>query len=227
MKHIRGLVTTTQALRQTFLIPRASARPQFFRYPPVQSHTQSQVRFRYTSPRDKAVKSDEIRDENIPFDYIQIVNENNKLDPPVSLAQALSSINRPEQYIAQVSPGSANRHPICKITNRKEVEERSRAAAEAAKASKLVVKQVELNWAIDAHDLSHRLKQITNFLQKGRQVEVVLLRKKHKREPTPEEIKNVMDSVLQTIKDAGAVQVIPMEGQPGRRAMITAKKKKE
>lgn len=222
MKHIRGLVSTTQALRQTFFIPQALPRPQLYRYPSLQPP--SQIRFRATISRSQYGK-DETKDENIPWDYIQLVNPDNKLDPPVSLKRALSSIERPGQYILQVSPGSEDKYPICKILSRREVQERTRNLVKAAQAAKVTVKQVELNWAIDAHDLSHRLKQVTKFLEKGRQVEVILMRKKQKRTPTPEEVKYVMDSVLKAVEDAGATQVTPMEGQPGKRVVYTVRKK--
>jgi translation initiation factor IF-3 len=85
-------------------------------------------------------------------------------------------------------------------------------------------KQIELNWAIDAHDLAHRLKQLTNFLEKGRKVEVIMKRKKAKRSPTVEEIKQVIQSVLDTTREAGGTQVKAMEGEPGKQVIITVKK---
>ncbi|KAL4782021.1 translation initiation factor IF-3, C-terminal domain-containing protein [Aspergillus varians] len=227
MKHMRGLVSISQALRQTFLVPQTLPRPQFFRCPPVQPS--SQIRLRHWNPRNgppnQAAKPEELKDEAIRADYIQIVNEDNKLDPPVRLTSVLSSIERPAHFVLQVAPGARDKPPICKIVNRRELRERERALTKAAQASKTSVKQIELNWAIDPHDLSHRLKQMTNFLEKGRQVEIILTRKKHKRTPTPEEVKNVMEKVLQAVKDAGAVQISPMEGEPGKRVMLTVKKK--
>ncbi|KAL4917540.1 translation initiation factor IF-3, C-terminal domain-containing protein [Aspergillus aurantiobrunneus] len=227
MKHIRGLISITQALRQTFVVPQTLPRPQFFRYPPVRSP--SQIRFRYSSPRhNPRNQSGEVKDEDILSDYIQLVNEDNKLGPPVRLSDTLRSIERPEQFILRVSTGARDGFPICKVINRREQQNRERAivkAAKAAQATKNSVKQVELNWAIDPHDLSHRLKQVTNFLEKGRQVEIILTKKRNKRTPTEEEVKNVMAKTLQATKDANAVQVSPMEGEPGRRVMLTVKKR--
>jgi translation initiation factor IF-3 len=108
--------------------------------------------------------------------------------------------------------------------NRAALRESERAYAKAARAAKVSVKQMELNWAIDNNDLTHRLKQITAFLEKGCKVEIILLRKKGKRPPTVEEVKSVMDKVLQAVKDADAVQTKAMEGEPGRRLMLTVKK---
>lgn len=224
MKHIRGLVTTTQALHQTFLVPHVLPRSQFLRYAPVQSS--SQLRYRFTSSRySQPAKTDEFRDEGIQADFIQLVGEDNKLMPPVQLNSVLASIERPAQFVLQVAPGAPDRPPICKVVNRDQMRQRERAVAKTAQATKLSVKQIELNWAIDAHDLSHRLKQLASFLEKGRQVEVILTKKKHKRNATPEEVKNVMDKVLQAVRDANAIQVSAMEGQPGKRVMLTVKQK--
>ncbi|KAL6234476.1 hypothetical protein BDW75DRAFT_212317 [Aspergillus navahoensis] len=226
MKHIRGLVSTTQALRQTFLLPqasRASLRPQFSCYSPVQ--TLPQVQVRYTSSGSGPQGAGEIKDEDIQSDYVQVVGENNKLSGPTKLSTFLSSLQRPQQYLLQVQAGTRDRLPVCKVINRREAQERARAFAKAAKASKKTVKQVELNWAIDPHDLSHRLKKITDFLEKGIQVEIILTRKRHKRPATEEEVRSVMEKILQAIKDADATQISPMEGEPGKRVVLTVKKK--
>lgn len=106
-----------------------------------------------------------------------------------------------------------------------EAREAERARAKAAHALKASTKQVELNWAIDAHDLSHRLKQLSKFLGKGRKVEIILTRKQGKRPPTAQEVKHVMDSVLETVREADSLQVRPMEGEPGRHVTLVAKKR--
>ncbi|KAL4989332.1 hypothetical protein BDW68DRAFT_157058 [Aspergillus falconensis] len=226
MKHIRGLVSTIQALRQTFLLPQASrtsSRPQFCRYSPVQ--TLPQVQFRNASSSSGPQGAGEIKDEDIQSDYVQVVGENNKLSGPTKLSTFLNSLQRPQQYLLQVQAGTRDRLPVCKVINRREAQERARAFAKAAKAAKKTAKQVELNWAIDPHDLSHRLKKITDFLRKGIQVEIILTRKRHKRPATEEEVRSVMEKILQAIKDANATQISPMEGEPGKRVVLTVKKK--
>ncbi|RDW76618.1 putative translation initiation factor IF3 [Aspergillus mulundensis] len=225
MKHIRGLVSTTQALRQTFLLPQASPRPQFLRYTPV--HPPSQIRFRSAIPRTKQQTTAEVKDEDIPSDYVQIVGEDNKLKEPQRLSTLLRSINRAKVFVIQVQAGTLETPAVCKIMNRQEAYERARALVKAAKAAKKTVKQVELNWAIDAHDLSHRLKKITGFLDKGIQVEIILVRKRHKRPATAEEVKGLMANILEAIKDAGAEQISPMEGEPGKQVVLTVKKKEQ
>lgn len=86
-------------------------------------------------------------------------------------------------------------------------------------------KKIELNWAIDPHDLSHRLKQLANFLDKGRRVDLTLMRKRGKRRPTPEEIQHVMDRVTEGIEAANGCQLKPMDGQPGKQVLMYVKRK--
>lgn len=86
-------------------------------------------------------------------------------------------------------------------------------------------KKIELNWAIDRHDLSHRLKQMTSFLDKGRKVDISLVKKRGKRWPTEDEIKNLMDSVKQAIEEAGAIEHKPMEGDVGKILVMYVKRK--
>ncbi|KAL3444495.1 translation initiation factor IF-3, C-terminal domain-containing protein [Aspergillus insuetus] len=236
MKHIRGLVSATQALRQIFLVPQTIPRAHFTSS--VHTHIPLQLRpfhssrpcARWRGPGSSdapkaANKAEQPKDEAIKAHYVRIVEEDGRLGPPEMLSRVLRSIERPANFVLQVSPVSpTNEPPVCKIVNRAALRESERAYAKAARAAKVSVKQMELNWAIDNNDLAHRLKQITAFLEKGCKVEIILLRKKGKRPPTVEEVKSVMDKVLQAIKDADAVQTKAMEGEPGRRLMLTVKK---
>ncbi|KAL2006002.1 hypothetical protein VTN00DRAFT_9656 [Thermoascus crustaceus] len=228
MRHIRGFISTAQALRRTFLPP-----PEFTRAPFIEYDfpwRRAQLRFlQYSrSPAPNAgapAKPGPVRDEDIRAQFVQIVNENGGLDPPARKIDVLRSIQRPEYSLVQVSPGTDDRPPVCKILSRQFLKEQERAKAKAAHATKIATKQIELNWAIDNHDLSHRLKQLVSFLDKGRKVEIILTRKKGKRAPTAEEVKNLMDNVLETIKEANATQIKGMEGEPGKHVILTVKKK--
>ncbi|EAW07617.1 putative translation initiation factor IF3 [Aspergillus clavatus NRRL 1] len=233
MKHIRGLTSITQALRHTFLPPLQSSPAQLSRYNPV--HRATQLRLLHSShplsaqqsrqKNKEQSKQKQIKDEDIQSEFVQIVNEAGNLEQPIRLREALHSFDRSENFLIQVSPGPPDQPPVCKIVNRLAMREHERAKAKAAHATKTAVKQIELNWAIDPHDLTHRLKQLTSFLDKGRRVEIVLTRKKGKRAPTVEEIRNVMDSVLQVTREADATQIKPMEGEPGKHVTLFVKKR--
>lgn len=229
MKHMRGLFSMTQTLRHLFLPPLQIPRTAFFPSIRIQNRlplrSYSSRRDTNPDPSNPPDQQQQLKDENIRSTFIQIANEEGRLNPPVRLANVLRNIERPANFVLQVSPPTEGAYPVCKIVNRVEAREAERARAKAAHALKASTKQVELNWAIDAHDLSHRLKQLSKFLGKGRKVEIILTRKQGKRPPTAQEVKHVMDSVLETVREADSLQVRPMEGEPGRHVTLVAKKR--
>lgn len=91
--------------------------------------------------------------------------------------------------------------------------------------AKTSIKQIELNWSIDPHDLSHRLKKLPAFVDKGRTVEIILTRKRNKRMATADEIKQLMDTLRAAIEEANAHQTKPMDGEVGKTLTITVEKK--
>ena len=227
MNHKRGLVSTAQALRQTFIAPINNPRlglvQPFFLQNALQLRSFQNGR-RLALPEARAPVKMPIKDEAIRAPFVQLVNEEGKINPPEPLSNVLASFDRSKFFLLQVSPGAPRQPPVCKILNKMEYRANEKAKEKAAKAAKQSTKQIELNWAIDAHDLAHRLKQLTSFLEKGRKVEIVLTRKRHKRAPTVDEIKHVMQSVLDTTREAGGTQVKAMEGEPGKHVTITVKK---
>ncbi|KAJ5773511.1 hypothetical protein N7457_008407 [Penicillium paradoxum] len=227
MNHTRGLVSSAQALRHIFIAPIHTSRVGILRVNPLQNG--NQARFFQQSRRL------ELREYRPPVDsppingairasFVQVVNDEGNLDPPTRLEDVLESFDQDKFFLLQVQEGDHNNPPVCKVYNKKEVRAHEKAKAKSARSSKVALKQIELNWAIDAHDLSHRLKQLSTFLEKGRRVEVLLTTKKRKRSPTVDEIKQVMQSVLDTIREAGGTQTKAMEGEPGKQLKITAQK---
>lgn len=232
MKHARGLVSTLQAFRSIFLTPLETLRPQSLRYRPIQSQRQSRF-IQNSCPRPFAhsralfaeTKPKALQDEDIRSEIVQIAADDGKLGAPQRLKDVLGSIDRSQYFVLQVSPGASRQPPVCKIFSKRAVREYIRSKEKAAHATKTAAKQIELNWAIDSHDLAHRLKQLSDFLEKGRKVEIILTRKKGKRAPTPDEIKHVMTSVTETTQKANAILVKPVEGEPGHRVQMVVKKK--
>ncbi|KAJ5664084.1 hypothetical protein N7507_004815 [Penicillium longicatenatum] len=227
MNHTRGLISTAQALRQTFLAPFQSSRFSFIQPSVLQNglqirnfqHSRCLALHRPRPPVKGPIKDEEIRSQTV-----QVVNSAGDLDPPEFLSDVLETFDRKKYFLIQVSPGAFKKPPVCKVMDKLEYRNAEKAKEKAAKAAKQSLKQIELNWAIDAHDLEHRLKQLAAFLEKGRKVEIILTRKKHKRPPTVDEIKHVMQTVLDTTREAGATQVKAMEGEPGKRVLLTVKK---
>lgn len=166
-------------------------------------------------------------DEKIgrPTTYIRLVNSDNRLDEPIYLEDALHAIDRRECYILQVAGREQGRIPICKVINKKEQHLQQRDRGKGSRPKKLGLKKMELNWAIDAHDLSRQLKQLTNFLEQGRKVELTLKKKPGKRHPTLEEINHLMENTRNAIHAADAVQAKEVKGDPGKQLVMIVKKR--
>jgi translation initiation factor IF-3 len=233
MKYLRFLMSSgheycytllfTQRIPQ-FLLPRQEASPAATNFRFLR-HFHSRPRTRNLLTPITEGKSGTIKDEDIRTDIIQVVNENGRLGPPVRTADTLRSLQRDKYSLVQVSPGSVDRPPVCKILSKEVIREQQRAKEKAPPVKKRSTKQIELNWAIDPHDLAHRLKSLTGFIEKGQKVEVILTRKRGKRPPTNDEVKNVMDTVMEEIDKANAVQIEPMEGQLGKHVVVVVKRK--
>ncbi|KAH8704075.1 hypothetical protein BGW36DRAFT_370538 [Talaromyces proteolyticus] len=167
--------------------------------------------------------------EEIEANVIQLVNENGQLELPTLKNNVLISLRRDSQILVQLDPGGAGRNTVCKVMNIKDLRDQERAKENTVRlakhAAKTSHKQIELNWSIDPHDLAHRLKKLTSFLEKDKTVEIVLTRKKGKRAATAPEIQQLLDHVQSTVQAANAHQAKPMDGEPGKTLTITVEKK--
>jgi translation initiation factor IF-3 len=112
--------------------------------------------------------------------------------------------------------------PVCKIINVREAYQHAQKqrmqSKEKRNASKVSasIKTLELNWAIDPNDLSHRLERVQEFLEEGRKVEVVLAAKKKGRKASTEECKGVLERIRGVVGNVdGAKEVRDMEGRVG------------
>lgn len=230
MKHIQGLSSSSQALRQVFVTCARNPRVGILPFRPIQYGAQLRSfqqshRLDIKESRQPVVQNP--RNEAIGAPYICVVNDQGLLDSPITLLEALDTFDHSESFLMQVQEATNDQLPVCKIINKKAWQKAQKALEKSARASKTGSKQIELNWAIDAHDLSHRLKQMSKFLDKGYKVEILLTTKKRKRNPTVDEIKKVMQNVLDTIKAAGARQTQEIEGEVGKQLKIFAKKVKQ
>jgi translation initiation factor IF-3 len=123
-------------------------------------------------------------------------------------------------------PTEQGKPPICKIIDKKQSYEQSKAKAKNSKNSKnpgLTNKAIELSWVIEKGDLSHRLKKMKDFLEKGFKVEISVAQKRRGKVATPEQAREVLQSVLDTIEGTeGARQSKPKTGKIGSEMTIFA-----
>jgi translation initiation factor IF-3 len=191
------------------------------------------------------LKDDDI--ESLNFTHVHLVNEDSSLSPPQLLRDILNGLDKKTHTLVavQVPPPSLRSRfdappttpaeggpptiPICRIVDRKAARDEKKAA-KSKKASNpaLTLKTIELNWAIDAHDLDYRLKQLKGFLEKGYRVDVMLTGKRKKRRATPEEAKHTMERVRQAIEECeGAREWKDIEGKLGGQMMVYAEGSKK
>jgi translation initiation factor IF-3 len=152
----------------------------------------------------------------IPSPTVQMVDEHGSLLPPIPIQKVLQMIDPYKNFLAMVSkPGQIN-PPVCRILNRIDELKRLRQVAKAQSKKKKTTspKQIELNWAIDPNDFSHKLDQLQGFLEKGYKVEVFLARKRRGRQATPEDGEEILQRLNEIVKKVdGAFLWKPMEGK--------------
>ncbi|KAL0943747.1 translation initiation factor IF-3 [Colletotrichum truncatum] len=184
----------------------------------------SRFKKRNVSPAASNQKKGPPADEEIRDRMIMVVDENNKLEGPYETKKVLASLDPEAQSLRMVSRPPPNptedqpRFAICKIINKREEKAKERALEKVKKeaARKLSkVKELELNWAIAPHDLSHKMKQMKTFLEKGYKVEVLFAKKKGSRIATRDEAEALVQSVRESMAEIqGAKEWKEPDGAP-------------
>ncbi|KAJ9658417.1 hypothetical protein H2198_003701 [Neophaeococcomyces mojaviensis] len=171
-------------------------------------------------------------DEDITGRWVQLKDEQTgKLREPQTLLSILSTIDRDKQAVRQLG-APPNAPVIVEVTAWEALRSRIQAkeASQAAAAKSLrdsKPKQIELNWAISAHDLDLKMKQLKEFVEKGKKVEILLAAKKRQRRATPEEAQNVVKHIRKTISEIERCkELAPMDGTVGGQALMVVQKTK-
>lgn len=157
-------------------------------------------------------------DNAIPYKWVVIANPDGSLAQRQRTADVLRSLDRSKYTLAMVAPPVEPKKeeqdeedldaddaddlsaqqleelaPVCRILDK---HAHAKAAEEKEKEwrrKQKNLKELEINWAIDAHDLKHRLDRFLEFLEKGKRVEVTLARKRKSRPATPDEASALVD----------------------------------
>jgi translation initiation factor IF-3 len=160
---------------------------------------------------------------------VRIVSDDNKLSPPQYTSSILGSIDRKTETLVMVarsdsdpnSDSDGSSYPICRIQSKHALREAEKARQKKKEAPSTTVKTIELNWAIDPHDLQHRLQRVKDFLSKGWRVDVVMAGKKRGRKATPDETKILVEKVREAMKEVeGSKEWRDIEGSLGATATI-------
>ncbi|KAK3899924.1 hypothetical protein C8A05DRAFT_17704 [Staphylotrichum tortipilum] len=166
------------------------------------------------------------RNYEIQVPWIQVRRDDNTLSPPVRTSEALSSLDIERVSLVLVAKARLNaespgpEYPICIVVDR-EVERARRAEKEALRknAPKVVIKGIELNWAIGPNDLSMKMKNMRAFLAKGYTVQVTMkpIKRRNKKQATLDEANAVLKTVMDNLARVhGAKESCAREGEVGR-----------
>lgn len=105
---------------------------------------------------------------------------------------------------------------VCKIIDKEAARLAEEEVRKQARARAVSTKELELNWAIAAHDLEHKMRRMREFLGKGFTVEIILAKKRRGRPALREEAQAVFDAVHAAVEQVpGARQTKRMEGEVG------------
>lgn len=210
MRLMRNLLPTTQTLRHVLLPPLTTTRPHFPNYRIIRSQTQLRL--------NSADSKRSLINGNIGAPVVRVVNAEGGLESPIKLQDALASVGD-GNFLQQVSPGTPGEPPICKVFNRQAVNEKAQRIRAHHKETKkrTEAKTLEINWAIDTHDLLVRFKKLKQFLAAGRRVDIILKRKRRgKKQPTEGDINELLEKIKAAIEESNGTQFKPAEGEPGK-----------
>ncbi|KFY61969.1 hypothetical protein V497_02673 [Pseudogymnoascus sp. VKM F-4516 (FW-969)] len=248
MRNPRCAFSAAAALHRVFILP--AARPLLSQFRPQLRPTTLTKSTTSTLFQHRGYASVLPRDEQIAkhnFPYVHLVDETGKLSTPQRVADILASLDRKTQSLHTValppprlrsrwerppeavpSPDreegptrAAPEIPVCKIINKEIVRKAAKSLKKKPANPSQTVKTLELNWAIDPHDLGHRLRRMQEFLEKGYRVDVLLVGKRKKRKASPEEAAETLRRIREEAEGVeGAKEWKAMEGKVGGQVTV-------
>ncbi|EXJ83993.1 hypothetical protein A1O3_04660 [Capronia epimyces CBS 606.96] len=167
-------------------------------------------------------------DEMIDTRQVRVKTADGKISSPIDLRQVLKSIDRTTSHVLQLSKSGEHEFAIVQVVERanliKQIKEKETAQRRVQHAQKEKrPKQIELNWAISSNDLQLKLRQMEDFLRKGKKVELLLASKRRQRKASTEEAEALLKTLREKIQEVGAAEISPMEGAILRQATMTVK----
>lgn len=231
MAHVAGLRSPAECLLRAFI---SSPRP---RLPRTQLRTQARtivdIRRIAKSPAQAAPAFDRLaeytKDEAIESPMVKVKQADGKLGEPEQLRTLLRSLDRNTQVVVQLGRTEGRDCAVVQIYKKADLLQQVRDRESLAKQQQQSQKEkkpktLELNWAIDEHDLQMKLNQMEQFLERGKKVEIMLAAKRRQRKATPEEGEEVLKRIRTKLSEIDAKEIKPMTGQVLRQAVLTIKK---
>ncbi|KAK8162523.1 hypothetical protein IWX90DRAFT_487297 [Phyllosticta citrichinensis] len=190
------------------------------------------VRKPFTKDRDKDPRVQKsVVDEQIGSLYVNIVQDDGTFVPEQRLRDVLKDMDRISYFLLQVAKAQEDHehpYPVCRIIPKDELRNMEKEKNRKKKTWDDLTKMVEITWSIAKHDLDNQMKRMTQFLEQGLRVEVVLGPKKRGRTATPEEIEAVHKKIKETVASIpGIKEYAEAEGEVGRVLSLFYGKPKE
>lgn len=169
---------------------------------------------------------------------VNFVDAEGKFHGVKNVETLLSMIDSEIYQLICINPHVIPDIPTCKLISTEDLKERERALYEAKKAKKQndkdpakVIKRIEISWATAPNDFDHKMKKVTEFLQKGNRVEIALgVKKGMAKQPLGKMAELVMRIKDQTEMDGkewkppegkiGVQYVIYLEGERVKKAAV-------
>jgi translation initiation factor IF-3 len=164
----------------------------------------------------KLAAHDYILDEAIDSRWVQVKDAATKrFSKPQMLESVIATLDRRVDSVVLLSrDGLTPDTPMVEIRKRSELLEMAHSRTGKKKGG-VKMKQIELNWAINGHDLDMKLRKILQILSKGDRVEILLANKKRQRKAEPHEAQATLKKVRDNLQEARAIER-KMEGNVGQ-----------
>jgi translation initiation factor IF-3 len=144
--------------------------------------------------------SDHLRDRNIPYHIVQLVNEDGRLEPPTPLSHIIASIDSKTHFVELVNEDP---QPLVKIKNKTQeyikMKEWKKRQKEVAASN--IQKEIQMTWGVESGDLAHKLKKVRKELEKGNRVDLVYAPKANQVMPSPVAMENRIKETVEILSD--------------------------
>ncbi|KAH8156384.1 hypothetical protein CIB48_g11863 [Xylaria polymorpha] len=184
--------------------------------------------FSTTSPASASRMMKNLRDHQIPHTWVHVASGSGSLSEPQRTATVIANLPQGHSLVMVAPPppppeagaeAPTRTQPslaVCRIIDAAAEAEAAKAAAKETREAKKGTKTLELNWAIAANDLTHKMRRLDEFLGKGMRVELLLARKKGTRKATAEEGQELVRRVREAVANVpGATEFKKMDGVVG------------
>ncbi|KAK6350058.1 hypothetical protein TWF696_006307 [Orbilia brochopaga] len=175
-------------------------------------------------------------DEEITAHNASYIDETGKLVGKFPVSQILRSYDHNKYHLIQLAnadslPDEAEGHVVRLFLKEtllaKIAEERESSARRKKKSPREVVKEVQIAWGIDLHDLRHRLEKVAQLLEKGNRVEIMIAKKKGQAKVPQERLDEVMEIVDEFLYYNGGDELKKREGEVGGQLKIYVQRPEE